>query len=655
MDPEDRITAEEWGRMRGSSWAAIVLAILGFAAAAGFLAMYLLNYAKTELSKSEAQQLKAELDTKTRQHKETISRLEEELDSKRRKNDSLESETRDLKFKLQGKENLVTTLSDRLEKRDRQIKSLESGNEALVSLRSELADKDVRLNAVVRELENARSSIEKAQAKIATQESEYDRLEKELERARFDLREAQKEAKDATLDRATKDVLQSQLRDREDQIEDLKEKLSERDETFRRREAEINALRETLGKAGREAEELQKKEEELRKLIRESTRKDVQMEGLEAELEQLKGQAANDRSTIDELRNTLAHKGDVSEQVKSLSEALAGKDETIAKKDGEILTLKNKLAREQELSKNQTAVGELDIKRLREERGEKAEKLTALEKLYEELKAEKENITSELESERYAAEIIEKGEELEQVTIRTGFWRTSNAMAVRASDGTLPGTKVDMSGDLNLDMAKGSAVIDMHFSARFGFSLNYEELTFSGRSTMPADERFYGKTFDAGNAVDSEFYVTRAGLQLYFNLGALHKSERRRVDLNLVVGGSYFKVNGRMLDRADGDRADHSLSAFILYPGLKLTCRYRDGITLLAQVMAMSYRYGKYRLRNLVGANLAMDFRIFENFDVEFGYAYKNIHYGQDDTTTGENFHAELASEGPYITFVMTF
>ena len=51
MDPFDRMTNEELKAMRGTSWAAVVFAVIGMVAAATFAGLYFLNYSEIKMTR----------------------------------------------------------------------------------------------------------------------------------------------------------------------------------------------------------------------------------------------------------------------------------------------------------------------------------------------------------------------------------------------------------------------------------------------------------------------------------------------------------------------------------------------------------------------------------------------------------------------------
>jgi hypothetical protein len=172
---------------------------------------------------------------------------------------------------------------------------------------------------------------------------------------------------------------------------------------------------------------------------------------------------------------------------------------------------------------------------------------------------------------------------------------------------------------------------------------------------MVTDKNFYGYTFDAGHTVESEFYLQQGGIGLAANLGALHKSDSSRIDINALLGGRYFKLNARMLDLNDGDRAADNHDAPILYVGFRLSAIYRDGLTWSIQAQALSFDYGEHYLRNFVEFKVAFGFVIMDALAIEFGYAYSDIHLKYEDDESGEKFITKINSEGPFLSLVLTF
>jgi hypothetical protein len=341
--------------------------------------------------------------------------------------------------------------------------------------------------------------------------------------------------------------------------------------------------------------------------------------------------------------------------VKFLSNELAGRDQTIRKKDEEIAALKKEIEQAKEGAKQTSDATQVQTGELSKQLDAKTTEAATLQQELDKAREERDDLASRLKTEQHAAEMVEEGEEAEQVKITVGLWRTNNTMIVMSSDNILPEHKIDLNKDLDLDMNKGVFVADVMASGRFGFSISYSEMTFSGHSIMPADRNFYGATFDSGHAVDSEFYVQQASLGLQANLGAIHKSPTRRIDLGLLLGGRYFRVSGRMYDRVDEDRASDKLDAPIPSIGLRLRARYRDGFYWLLEGRAMAYNYGEFNLRNFIEAKAAVGFNIMRSLDIELGYAYSNTNFMWEDNDTSEKFLAKLSSEGPYFSFVLSF
>jgi predicted nucleic acid-binding Zn-ribbon protein len=660
MDFEDRMTAQELKAMRGSSWAAIILAILGFAAAAGFGGLYILNYSEAKLAREKVVDVQANNDEKTSELKETVTRLEGELEDRRDKIDELTAKLNKEQLLKQEEKNRADSLAKMVDEQDGRIKRLESGNQEILKLRGEMAGKEGQVRALENQLQNTRNNLSNTQTNLSNSKSENEKLEKEISRLRRELDSVREQATSASVDKATASVLQTQIKDKERQIEDLKEKLKKSKNALQQKEKEVGTLRETLGKAGNEAAELQKCKDELSKRDREIGRKDSEIQSLASKVKKLEEQTNDDRRQIDSLRNTLAQRGDVSEQVKSLSEALAGRDQTIKEKNKEIVVLKDQIAKSKDSAKQSTEATGTKVSELEKQLTTKSTEVVNLQKGLENLKEENENLYSRLKSEERAIKMVEKGEELEQVRFLSSIWRTSNTMTVKNSgldSGSilLPGHKIDLDNDLGLEMGKSALMIEVVASGRFGFMLNYQEFTFSGRSVMPVDKNFFGSVFEAGNTVDSEFYLQQVGLGLMANMGALHKSDTRRIDLGLLLGGRYLKFKGYMLDRTDGDRASDSLDAPVLFPGVRVSAKYRDGIYWAVQLAALSYKYGDFDMRNLLEAKVSFGFNIMDSLDIEFGYLYSNTNYKWEDGDTREEFITNFTAEGPYLSVIFTF
>lgn len=655
MDPQDRMTAEELKAMQGSSWAAIILAVLGFAAAAVFGGMFFINYSEVKLAKKVAEDAQTQHSTETGQLNETLARFEEELNNKREEIDGLNQQLRDAKFRMQEEKNRADTLGEKIEEQKSRIKILESGSEALVKMRADIAEKDVRLSAIEDEVQKTRAYLAQAQTNLSNSKAENQKLEKDIDRLRTDLKNAQERVTSASVDKAAKDVLQTQLRDKDKQLDEMKEKVRKYEEALENRDKEIGTLRETLGKSGKEAEELQKAKEGLSERDREIGRKDAEIQGLNDKVGKLEEKNETYEREMLALRNTLAQRGDVSEQVKSLSAAVADRDQSIRKKDEKIAALEEELAKSLEGQKTTAEAGEVKSTDLQKQLEEKTEEVTNLQQGLEKLQNENRDLYSRLRLEERATTMVEEGEEIEQVKIISSIWRAGNSMSVNSSDGILPSQTIDLEKDLDLEMGKAILRLETIASARFGFQLVYEELTFAGRSVLPADRNFNDAVFDAGHTVDSEFYVQQIGLGLMSNLGALHKSDTRRIDLGLLLGGKYLKANVRMLDRADGDRTSNNLDAPLPFVGLRLSGRYRDGLIWSVQGKAMNYKYGDHHLRDLVEARVAFGFEIMKSFSVEFGYAYSNTIFKYLDEDDNESFLLKLNSEGPYLSFILTF
>jgi len=325
-------------------------------------------------------------------------------------------------------------------------------------------------------------------------------------------------------------------------------------------------------------------------------------------------------------------------------------------KDEEIVSLKDKLAKAQGTVKSLKTAGKVDISALQKELAEKATESSTLKKRIDELSTENKTLYSRIKKDKRAVEKIEKGTELEQVRITTGIWRTTSTMTVRVSDGTIRGDKIDLGKDLGLSMDRSAIFAEVNASARFGFSLAYQEMTFHGRTLMPQKKDFNGKTFDVGRTVDSAFYVQQAGLALYVNLGAVYKTPTRRLDLGLLLGGWYLKVKGRMIDCGDPSiRASDSVHAPVPYAGARLSFTYIEGVSLFAQAAGLSYNQSDYHCRNFVEGRLAAEFTLFDHFALQVGYAYSNVHFAREDPDTTEYFGINLKTEGPYAAFVLTF
>ncbi len=642
MDPEDRITAEELRKMRGSSWAVIVLAIMGFAAAAGFGAMYFISYSKTQQTKDEAQKAQSGYVEKSGELNETIARLNEEINSKRVENENMIDELSTAKQQLEEEKARVDSLVEKVNDQTTRLKNLEDDSRKTLELRSDLAQKDTRLSALGDELQKTRSDLAKTQTELASAKSEAEKLGKE--------------AATAKVHKAAREVLKTQVKDKEWQVEELSKKLGKTEAALQQQKSEIKSLRDTLEKAGKEAKELQKVKDEMRKREREIGRAEARVESLREQVKKLEEQASKDKGEIESLRSTLAQQGGVSEKAKALNDALKGRDKAIAKKDKEIATLKDELAKAQESVKSLKSAGKSDTSALQKELAEKATEASTFKKRIEELSAENKTLYSRMKKDQRAVEKIEKGKELEQVRITTGVWRTTNSMTVRVSDGTIRGDKIDLGKDLGLSMDRGAIFADVNASARFGFSLAYQEMTFYGRTLMPQKKDFNGKTFDVGRTVDSAFYVQQAGLALYINLGAVYKTPARRLDLGLLLGGWYLKVKGRMIDCDDPSiRASDSVHAPVPYAGVKATFSYLEGVSLFAQVAGLSYNQSDYHCKNFVEGRLAAEFTLFEHFALQVGYAYSNVHFAREDPDTGEYFGINLKTEGPFAALVLTF
>lgn len=655
MNMESRMTMNRHKAIRDTGLVALILAIVGFAIAAGFGAMYLLKYSEFSLTKKEADSVKTEYSSKITEREETIDRLSAELSDKRDENGLLTRQLNDEKLKTQQENIRAETLAERVEKLNKRIEDLEEGNEAVVRIRAEMAQMEVQVSALKDELQRTRASLTRAQTGLADSKTESEKLEKDLKRTRTELKNALEQVTSATGDRAVKGVLEKQLQERERQVDDLKDSLMKHEAALQKRDEEIATLRETLAKSGTEAKELQKAKEELSKRDREIGRKDAEIQRLTDKAGKAEDDRDGYRREMESLRNALAMKGDVSQQVKALSKELASRDQTIKSKDEEIVALEEKLTKAEEGAKQTADSGKAETGTLQKQLAEKSTQVTNLQKSLQETSKENKDLWSRIKSEKRSAKIIEKGEEFEQIRFITGYWRAGSAMEVQVSDETLTGDKIDIDKDLGHEMGKGCFFVETVASGRFGFMLDYQELTFAGRSVMLEGKNFFGFTYNAGNTVDSEFYVQQIGLGLIANIGAVHKSDTRRIDLGLLLGGRYLMVSGYMLNRTTGDRSSDELHAPVPGVGLRLVGRYRDGIYWLVQGRVMNYDYDEYKLNNFVEAKMAFGFNIMRSLDIEFGYAYSNIHFRRDDSDTIESFHVKLKSEGPYLSVMLTF
>ncbi len=648
--------------MQGSSWAAVILAILGFAAAAGFGALYFVTYNKVELTRTQATTEQSKQNSEIEDLKDKNTRLDQELRARLDEADKLNKQINELNYTIKQGKTLSDNLNLEIQGLKNQIQQFEEGSDAVVKkLRADIDKRDERIDALDDELRKANSSLTQAQLNLSAAKTDAARLEKENERLLKQMDSARQQADSASVDKAAKEVLQAQLRDREQQIQELKEKMDRIEKSITEKDDKIRVLSDTVAKSGQATEELSKANEALRQKERELGAKETEVKALEGKVGKLEEDARVDKTEIDSLRKAVEAKGDAAQQVKTLNDAIAAMDETIRKKDGEISELKGKLGKAQESVEESAATGEAEAANLQEQLAKKTTEVTGLQKEVQGLREENASLNSLLKSERHSAKLVEKGEEIEQVKLKASFWRTNSSMSVRNTglDPTLTtlvqGHTIDLEQDLGLDMEKGSLLVETAFSARFGFSLEYQEMTFSGRSIMVADKNFYGYTFEAGHTVESEFYLQQGGIGLAANLGALHKSDSHRIDISALLGGRYFKLNARMEDMNDGDRATDTHDAPIMYVGFRLNAIYRDGLTWSIQAQALSFEYGEHYLRNHIEFKVAFGFVIMEALAVEFGYAYSNTHLKYEDDESGEVFITKISSEGPFISLVLTF
>jgi len=655
MDPFDRMTAEEIKAMRGTSWIAIVVAILGFAAAAGFGGLYFLNYYEVRLTKESAGKSEKRYSEEATRLNETITRLEGELNSKRDANEILTQQIKDEKNRAQQEKNRAENLAEKIETLEKTLEDLRSGDQGIVRMQAKLAESEVRVSALQEEIQRTRNILANTQSRLSEAANVNDKLEKDLKKTGTELRNAKEMLASANVTGAARDVLESQLKDKEKQIDDLKDKLRKNEDELQRKDGELGTLRETIGKSGQATAELQKAMEELSNRDREIGRKDAEIESLAKEVEKLEKKNDDYERETNSLRNTLAQRGDVSEQVKSLSEALAGRDQIIKKKDEEMATLKEKLKTSEETAEQTSESGKAETTELQKQLVEKTGFIQNLEKQVKNLQQENKDINSLLKTEKRSIEKVDKGEEAEKVKFLSSIWRTSNEMSIQVTDGSVVPDKIDLDSDLGHAMNKNSLMLEIVASGRFGFMLDYQELTFSGRNVMTANRNFFNNTLNAGDTVDSEFYIQQPGLGLLANLGALHKSETRRIDLGLLLGGRYLKVNSRILDRTTGVKSTDTLDAPLPYVGLKVSGTYRDGVSWSVQARTMNFNYGDYSLRNYVEGRVAFGFNLMNSLDIDFGYAYANTNYKRLDKDTGESFLSKHTSEGPFFSVVLTF
>jgi predicted nucleic acid-binding Zn-ribbon protein len=648
--------------MQGSSWAAVIFAILGFAAAAGFGALYFVTHKNVEEARRLASTEQTKLDDEIKDMKEKNVRLDRELRAKLDEVDRQKKQMNELNYTIKQEEARSKALDQEIRRLKGQIKDFEAGSDAIVKkLREDVDKRNNRIEGLSEDLRKANSSLTQAQLNLSAAKTDLQRLEKENERLLKQMDNARQQADSASVDKAAKEVLKAQLRDREQQIQDLKDKLDKIEKSIAEKDDKIRALSDTVAKSGQATEELGKANEALRQRERELGTKEAEVKALEGKVGKLEEQARLDKTEIDSLRKAVEAKGDAAQQVKSLNDAIAGMDQTIRKKDDEITELEKKLLKAQEGAKETAKTGEAEATKIQEQLANKSTEVTKLQKDVQVLREENASLNSLLKSEKRTAKLVSEGEEREQVKLRAIFWRTNSSMSVRntsldpTSTTLVQGHNIDLEKDLGLDMQQGSLTVEAAFSARFGFALAYQEMTFSGRSIMATNKNFYGYTFEAGNTVESEFYVQQGGIGLVANLGALHKSDSSRIDLNGLLGGRYFKLNARMLDVNDGDRATDTHDAPILYAGLRVSAIYRDGLTWSIQGQALSFEFGEHYLRNHIELKVAFGFVIMEALAIEFGYAYSDTHLKYEDDESGEKFITKINSEGPFVSLVLTF
>ncbi|MBF0171779.1 MAG: hypothetical protein HQK87_11970, partial [Nitrospinae bacterium] len=151
---------------------------------------------------------------------------------------------------------------------------------------------------------------------------------------------------------------------------------------------------------------------------------------------------------------------------------------------------------------------------------------------------------------------------------RAYYWLTSFAATVRADEGSLKGTNVDLVNDLGLERSKGipSVSLGLRFWGRNRLHFDYVNFAYSAHKNVTSSFVFNGASYPAGSevATDMSMTFTRFGYEF-----ELYKSDGGAVAMGLL-GNAVRNKTTLVTNQVLSNSADAS----IVVPMLSLAGRF---------------------------------------------------------------------------------
>jgi len=621
------------GRESGSV-VLVVLVVVGFIAAGVFGTLSYIQHTQIQQHRNEMEREQSDL-------KKRNDSLQKQLRALRKEKEDLENQLLGVQMELNKEEvsneslqrqmeeqkERIAELQSELQKRDSEVKrlndSLVEKERAVERLKEVLSTEKERLRKVRTELTALREATKSHDRDVTKVQSELAKVKSELEKARSELADTQKRLK---MSDEAKKFLQTQMEAKDARIRGLMDMLKERDAMLEKKNSEITSLRETLGQKSVELKEVQALKDTIRV-------KDEEIESLKEQLRE---------------------KSDAAELVGAIESELNEKTK-------ELEDLKAKLKETEEKLKKAMEAKAGDAARLQVEVLEKEKELKALRETLDKVAEERDNLLEDKdrlllqlkrrkkEEERFAKEFAE------ELRFLVGPQSTRGDMDIAVSTKTLAGTKVDLARTLDMELDKVSAFAEFYGMGRFGFSLRYFRLSYSGSTTLTESLDFAGMSASAGDTVKSKFSSFQFGTTLHLNLGSLLKSGYKRVDLGVFAGARYIKCTGKISNITTGKSGSDALSTLLPFAGLRLSYSLGTDVDITVRALGMAYSYDEYTSDNFIECGLGISLKLTRLFSVEAGYIVSNMHYRFDSADTDEAFIVEHSYEGPYFALVAVF
>lgn len=605
----------------------IFLAVIGFVVA-GVLA------AISYIQHSEIQQYRDEVDEKQSDLKKQNDALLKQLELLKKDKERIDEELSDVKIKLSKEEMSKESLQRKVDEQKEKISELLRKISEMDDIKDVLAEKETKVKSLEQDLRREReklarikSEMESIKKAMGGYTGTVKALQDELGKANAELSSTRERLATAITERKQMErLLRTQIESKDARIKSLMSILKERETALEKKDSEIASLRETLGRKNVEVQEIQSLKDAIR---------------------------ARDEK-IKELEEELKSRSESEERLKTLENELI-------RRRAEVEDLRARLKDAEESLKKVAAAKAGDAAKLQVTVIEKEKEIKALRETLDELAAKKEKLEEERESLLTQLKKREEREEqlakkfVEELHFATGPQSTRGEMSISVSSDTLAGTKISLEQALGIELDRVDLFADFYAIGRFGFSVHYLQLSYSGTTSLTENIDFAGMSATVGDTVESSFSSFQFDVALHLNLGSIVKSGYKRVDLGLFAGGRYIKCTGEIENITTGNRGSDSLSTILPFAGFSLSYYLGTDVEMTLKALGMAYSYGEYAATNFIEGVLGVSLRLTNLLSLQTGYIFSNMHYGYESADTNEDFYVEHSYQGPYLALVVVF